>query len=316
MNRKSPRLHLLLMVLIGLFVVVGCSSDSTSSKDLTAGKTAKEIAEASYQKQYDAKNYDMEFIINASMMIMGQTINMDMKGYGSIFLNPLKAKLVMDLTTAGIPVPEMEDGKIRTEQYIITENNGIISYQKQGDQWYKMVLSDTDLNKLMQLNPAENLKLFMDNLKAAEIVGDETVNNVKTVKINLTASGEIFADLLGDVDSFGLGSQIDMLTKEILNNIGDLSFSIWVDKTNLDFIKGTIDLTPVLNNLSTVIASSSFPGMEELTPDERDMMTAMFDSMNMTMEYYIKNIDKAEDFKLPPEAAEATELGALISDVE
>ena len=317
MSTKSPRFYLLLLILIGLLAVAGCSSggsgnsDNNDNNDLTVGKTAAQIAEESYKKQYEAKNYDMDFFIRSSVMIMDEKIVMDIAGYGNMFLDPLKVKLVMEIAAPSAPVPGFEDGTVRTEQYIIAEGDELVSYQSQGDQWFKMAFTDANLKQLMQFNPADNLKLFMDNLKDAAIVGDEIVNGVNTVKIDLTASGDLFKDLMEEMDSLGLGSQIDLLTSDILSGIGDLAFNIWVDKATLDMVKGAVDLTPILQNLSAVMKDSVFPGMETMTPEEMEMILAMFDNMDMSMEYYVMNIDKAQDFSLPPEAADAIDLGAF-----
>jgi len=284
---------LLIVLLVCALVVAGCSSAMPAAKtDLTADKTAQEIVEESFDKWYSLNNYEMDLTTNIKM-IMEETIDMSMSGKAVVFQSPMKMKMVLDAFIPGI------EEEMQIEQYLVQEDQAITVYQSINGQWFKTVIDDPAMAEMMQMDPRDNLKLFMDNLLSAEITGQEKVGEKDTVKIDLVASAEIFDDVLQDVagESLGLGS--DIITSEFFSKIGDMKHTIWIDKATLETVKCYMDLTDNMKNLGSAFAEDSS------TPEE---LTGVFENMEISMEYTIYNQGEAEDFSLPEEAKNAAEM--------
>ena len=285
---------LLIALLISALVLAGCSSAAPAAKtDLTAGKTAQEIVEESFNKLYDLNNYEMDLTTNVKMITDGETMDMSMSGQAVVFQNPMKMKMFLN---AAIPGVEEE---MQLEQYMIQEEQVITMYQNINDQWFKTVIDDPAMAEMMQMDPKENLKLFMDNLVSAEITGQEKVGEKDTVKIDLIASADIFDEVLQDVagESLGLGS--DLIASEFFSKIGDMKYTVWIDKVTLDTVKCYMDLTENMKNLGAAL------GDDSSTPEE---LTGVFKNMEISLGYTIYNQNKAADFSIPEEAKNATEI--------
>lgn len=284
---------LLIALLISALVLAGCSSAAPAIKDLTAGKTAQEIVEETFDKLYDLNNYEMDLTTNVKMITDGETMDMSMSGQAVVFQNPMKMKMLLN---AAIPGVEEE---MQLEQYMIQEEQVITMYQNINDQWFKTVIDDPAMAEMMQMDPKENLKLFMDNLVSVEITGQEKVGEKDTVKIDLIASADIFDDVLQDVagESLGLGS--DLITSEFFSKIGDMKYTVWIDKATLDTVKCYMDLTENMKNLGAAL------GEDSSTPEE---LTGIFENMEISLEYTIYNQNKAADFSIPEETKNAAEM--------
>ncbi len=289
MRTKS---RLLFLVLICTLLLTACSS---GPKDLTAGKTAQQIVEESFNNWYQLNNYDMDMTTKMKMTMGQDTMDMTMTGKATAFQKPMKMKMVMDMNTAFPGMPE----KMTMEQYMVEEENKVILYQKVADQWQKIVVDDPAMAKMMTMDPRDNLKLFMDNLTKAEILGEEKLGEKNTVKIDLVASGKIFNDILQDTAGQSLGLAEGMIGADILSKIGDMKYIIWIDKATLETVKCQMDLTENMRNLGNALADD---------PDMPAEAKEVFKNMEMFMEYTVLNQNTAQDFTIPEEAKNAKEM--------
>lgn len=280
----------LIVLLICTLVLTACSG----TKDLTKGKTAEQIVEESFAKWYKLSNYNLD--LNSKIKIATGDTDMDigMQGKMTVFQNPLKIKMIIDAKIPGF------DEKMQMEQYMIQEDEQRVAiYQHMNDQWQKMTIDDPQFTRMMNMDPRDNLKLFIDNLKKAEILGEEKIGEKNTVKIDLVASGEIFTELLKNTAGNNLGFSADMFNPELLTKIGDIKYLIWVDKATLDTVKCQLDMTENMKNLGNALAED-----QNIPAEVKDA----FQNMEIVMEYTVKNQDKAQDFSIPEEAKNAREI--------
>ncbi|NLI92689.1 MAG: hypothetical protein GX434_10930 [Peptococcaceae bacterium] len=279
-----------LLVLICILIITSCS---TGPKDLTAGKTAQKIVEESFDKWYQLNNYDMDMTTRMKFSTGQDAMDMSMSGKITAFQKPMKMKMAMEAA-----IPGMAD-KMKIEQYMMEQDQKVILYQLLNGQWQKLVINDPAMSKMMTMDPRDNLKLFMDNLSKAELLGEEVIGERKTVKIDLVASGKIFEQILKGTAGNSLGLGTDFLSSDILSKIGDMKYIIWIDKTTLETVKCQMDLSENMRNLGNALAES------QNTPKE---MKEIFKNMEMTVEYTVSNQNKAQDFTIPEEAKNAKEV--------
>jgi hypothetical protein len=282
----------LILVLICTLALTACSS---APQDLTKNKTPEQIVEESFDKLYSLESYDMDLNSKMKMSLGQEVMDMSMSGTITTFQKPLKMKMVMDVAIPGM------DEKMTLEQYMVEEEQKIIIYQHVEGMWQKMTLDDPAMAELMSMDPRDNLKLFMDNLTEAEILGEETIGDKETVKIRIVASGKIFEDIFQDMAGTNLGITDEIFNAELISQIGDMEYLMWVEKTTLETVKCQMDLTENMRNLgNALVGEASEPGMAELKE--------VFANMEMNLEYSVLNQNKVQDFTIPEEAKNAQEI--------
>lgn len=291
----KKRILALTLVLACTLVLSACASGPT---DLTKGKTAQQIVQESFDKWYQLKNYDMDTTTKMKLSMGQDVMDMSMSGKITLFQKPIKMKMLMD-----IAIPGMNE-KMTLEQYMVEENQKVIIYQHIQGQWQKMVVDDPAMMNMMNMDPRDNLKLFMDNLTKAEILGEELIGDKNTLKIDLIASSKIFEQIFNESAGKSLGINNDIFTSDLLTKIGDMKYIIWVDKATLETVKCQMDLTENMKNLGNALVDDGslrdIPNVDELK--------AVFSNMEISMEYTVLNQNTAQDFTIPEDAKNAKEV--------
>jgi len=290
LKNRNRRFGLIFLLVVTLILTTACAS---GPKDLTAGKTPEKIVEESFDKLYQLESYNMDMLTKMKMALGQDTLDMSMSGKITAFQKPLKMKMVMETT-----VPGMTE-KMQIDQYMVEQEQKVMLYQYINGKWQKLVIDDPATVEMISMDPRDNLKLFMDNLVKAEILGEEVVGEKNTVKINLVASSKIFDQLFEETAGNSLGIGDDFLNADILSKIGDMHYTIWVDKATLETVKGEMDLTDNMKNMGQALAE------DPKTPAE---LKQVFQNMEMSMEYTVYNQNSAEDFTVPEEAKSAEEI--------
>jgi len=281
-------------LLIAILLVCGLLVASCGTKDLTKGKTAQEIVEEAQKKMAEVNNYDMNIEMQMKMTPPGEeAVDMNVKGTGTIFQKPMRMKMSMEMN-------DPESGEtITIQQYMEQTDTGMVVYQSVKGQWFKMVFNDPAFAEMMNMDPTKNVKLFIENLKEVNILGEEKIGEKETVKIEVAASSEMYEKIMQELPGMNLNAGQMPFDLGILSKIGDIKCVFWVDKTNLDIIKTAMDMTENMHNLGKALAESGN------LPKEA---TEIFSSMEMSMEYEILNQNTAEEFTIPEEARNAQEI--------
>lgn len=279
-----------LIILSCITFMIACNG----KPDLTEGKTGKQIIKESYQKASELNNYDMTIDMNMEMEPIGQEkLIMSIKGTGTIFLDPMKMKMEMKMDMT------QQEETLNMQQYLEQTNEGAVVYQKADGEWYKIVMEDPSFSELVGMDPVESLKLFMDNLKEVEIIEDEKVNGKDTLKIKLVASEEMYQELMKDNPALSMSGAMPFEMGNVMSEIGDVEYLIWVDKSTLEPVKYYMDLTDNMRNMGKALAKTN------LMPEDA---LKMFESMVLTMDMQLSNLNKAKDFDIPEEAKSAQEI--------
>ncbi|MEL7656235.1 MAG: hypothetical protein AAGU75_10040, partial [Bacillota bacterium] len=189
--------------------------------------------------------------------------------------------------------------KMTIEQYAEQNEQKMAIYQNIENNWQKITFDDPAMMETMYMDPKDNLKLFMDHLVSAEIIGEEKIDGKDALKIKLVASGDIFDQIFQETagDMLGLGN--GLISADVFSQIGDMVYTIWVDKATLDTLKCQMDLSENMRNLGKALAEE--PNMPAEIKD-------IFANAEIFMEYTILNPNNAQDFTIPEEAINAPEM--------
>ncbi len=287
MNKKIVSLMLMLICTMAL---VACS---TGTANVNQEKSPQQIAEESFAKWYGLKSYDMDMTMNMKFSVEDEVLDMSMTGKGTVFQNPMKMKMVMETTIPGM------GQKMTIEQYAEQNEQKMAIYQNIENNWQKITFDDPAMMETMYMDPKDNLKLFMDHLVSAEIIGEEKIDGKDALKIKLVASGDIFDQIFQETagDMLGLGN--GLISADVFSQIGDMVYTIWVDKATLDTLKCQMDLSENMRNLGKALAEE--PNMPAEIKD-------IFANAEVFMEYTISNQNNAQDFTIPEEAMNAPEM--------
>lgn len=282
------------LYLITLLLVIGLFITACGTKDLTKGKTAKEILEASYQKMADINNFDMNIQMKMKMTSPGQEpVHINIKGTATIFQKPMRLKMVLSMNDP------QSDKMLTVEQYLEETKEGMNIYQKMNDQWFKMVFKDDAFTKMINMDPTKSLAVYLENLERAEILNEEKIGEKETVKIEMVVSSKMYDEIMKSIPSGNMMPNQLPLAPGILSQIGDIKGIIWIDKLTLDIVKTSMDMTENIHNLGdALVKNGNFP----------KEAAEVFSSMEMSTEYEIVNQNKAQEFAIPEEALKAQEL--------
>lgn len=282
-----------IVLLISVLVLTACS---TGSANLTPEKSPQQMVEESFDKWYGLKSYDMDMIVNMKISVEEEVLDMSMTGQGTVFQNPMKMKTLMETTVPGM------DQKVTIEQYAVQDEEKMTIYQHIGPIWQKTTIDDPVSMEMLTMDPRDNLKLFVDNLTSAEILGEEKIGDRDALKIKLVASGDIFSQLYQETIGSALGVGHEVINADIISQIGDMVYIIWVDKTTLDILKCQMDLSENMKSLGSALAN------DPNVPDFPAEMIDIFANIEMFMEYTVLNHNNARDFVIPEEALKAPEV--------
>lgn len=277
-----------------LLLIIAFLATACGTTDLTQGKSAQEIIEESYEKQLNIDTYDLDLIMNMKMaMPEGEIMAIAMTGQATVFQKPMEMKMIMEITN-----PEISEPLI-IEQYLEATEQGINIYEHVEEQWSKIVLNDPTLAETVNMDPRQNMELFLKYFNEANILEEEKLRGKDTIKIEMVASSEMYNELMEQIPGLNLNQAGLQFTSDFLSKMGDMKYLAWVDKATLNIIKTSLDLTENMQNMGqALIEQGQLPGE----------LAEMFSSMEMSMTYEILNINQAAAIVIPVEARNALEL--------
>lgn len=276
---------------------------------------AKKILMDSYTKSAEWKNYDGNIVMDMTMPIPGEngeTVSMAMKMnmYMTAFTKPNKIKLTSDMTMdfAGqnIKQPVMD-------MYITIDDDKFVTYMGMYDAngeitWTKSTIEDALLSELASYDIKANLELTEKYTKDVKYFGKYTDENGKTLlRIQNTLSGEIYSELLGKYIEQLAGSTNtqDIMTSEMLKNLGDFKFVLYIDEETGELVKYEMDLSSIYSSMFSGMADS-----EALSAEDKEALSMLKD-IKATMIMNIININQSKDFEIPKEVLDAPEAPAI-----
>lgn len=275
------------ILIFGVLLFLALTGCFNGSESLTAGKTPQEIVSQAYDKFSMLDNYEVSFA--AQMNLTGQNASyMSMTGKITVFINPMKIRIDINSRNS-----KGED--IHMEEYMEKESQQTICYKNINGQWHKYIVSGSAAGETVSADPRNNLKLFVENLSNAEIIGREENGDQNIMKLQLSAPGKIFGQVLkNSLTDSSLGIDSGLVTDDILSGIGDVQYVLWIDEATLDIVSCQLDLTDNLHKFGEALAGNK--------------ITEGFKNMEMSLRYSIFNQNSSQDFTIPEEAKNAKEI--------
>lgn len=270
---------------------------------------AKKVLLDSYAKNYEWENYDMNMLMHMTMPAPDEsgkivethmTMNMDM----TTFMNPIKAKVIANMA---MDMGEMKLNQPVMAMYMTMEDDKLTQYMGmygEGGQitWMKSVVENEMFSDLMDID--KNKELNELSIKEVKYLGNYTVDGKVLQKFENTTSFEGYNEIMGGyMDMLSAsGSDEDMMAAEMLMNMDDIVFLVYVDEASGEIEKYEMDLSALMQNMMKSISESFEAPEEELE---------MLESLKMYIEMKMSNINEAEDFEIPEEALNAP----LVEDI-
>lgn len=273
---------------------------------------AKEILLDAYAKSYAWNNFDakmkMEMAISApdeEGVVQNLSILMDMDM--TAFQDPLKAKASADM--------HIDAGEEKLTQHLMDiyydlDGNKFTMYMgmpnEDGEiEWVKQ----TQENKLFsELNKDNKEKLELDEkaLKEVKYLGKYDEDGKSLLKFETTMSFDAYMDMLqgyGDM-LMSSGKEEDKLAADMLKNIGDITYIVYVDEDTNEIVKYEMDLGSLMGSMFDNISES-----EDMPEEVLEQLKNMKMEMEMHIEYL--NVNEAKDFEIPKEVLKAPEAPAV-----
>lgn len=271
---------------------------------------AKKALLDSYAKNYEWENYDMEMLMHMTMPAPDETgkivethmtMNMDMV----TFMNPMKAKVTAKMA---MDMGEMKLNQPLMEMYMTMKDDKLTQYMGMYGEdgkitWMKSVVENEMFTDLMDIE--KNKELNELSIKDVKYLGNYTVDGKVLQKFENTTSFEAYNEIMGGyMDMLSAsGSNEDMMAAEMLKNMDDIVFLVYIDKASGEIEKYEMDLSSLMKNMMKGISESLEVPKEELE---------MLESLKMYIEMKMLNINEAKDFEIPEEALKAPLVEDLI----
>ncbi len=314
MKKMTKILALMMCVVLSIGCLTGCG-----------GKSEEEVLMSAVTGINNAESCDVEVSMTGKMsMKMGeeaQDLDMKMDMKGTSFQDPLKMKITGSVAAMG--------QSTTMESYIQKENEKYVLYSNVEGTWTKMELGDLDTALSSSGMSSFSNQLSADigkYTKKEEKKEGETTYNVYDYTINgeemksmLEGSTSSVKSMLGDsVDT----KEYEDLMNRVVSSIGNVTLTVYVDVKKQEISRVEYPMTDMMNKMfDEIMKYVKEKALEEATEDEAQEAEEVMDSiemkvsdMNMSVSY--KNVNKAEDFKIPDEALKAESMTDTLSSLE
>ena len=268
---------------------------------------AKEVLLDAYAKSYAWKNFDAKMKMEMSIaapdeegVVQNLSVLMDMEM--TAFQDPLKAKASADmqmgageekLTQHLMDMYYDLDGKKFTMYMGMPNEDGEIEWVKQ-----------TQENEIFETLNKEKLELDKEALKEVKFLGKYDEDGKSLLKLEATMSYDAYLKMLDGYMDMLMSSEKeeDKLAADMLKNIGDMTYIVYVDEESHEIVKYEMNLGSLMGSMfDNLFESEDMP--EEVLEQLKDM------KMEMHIEYL--NVNEAKDFEIPEEVLKAPEAPAV-----
>ncbi len=316
MKKMTKIFAMMMCVVLAIGCLTGCG-----------GKSEEEVLMSAVTGINNAESCEIEIGMSGKMsMKMGeesqdQDLKMDLKG--AMFQDPVKMKITGSVSSMG--------QSALMESYIQKEDEKYVLYMKADGIWTKMELGDLDTALASSGMNSFSNQLSADigqYTKKEEKKEGETTYHVYDYKISgeemkstlegSSSSVKSLLSSLGEVET----KEYEELMNRVVSSIGDVSLTVYVDVKKQEISRVEYPMTDMMNKMfDETMKYAKEKALEEAEGDEAEEVKKMMDSielkvsdMNMTMSY--KNINNAEDFKIPDEALKAKTMSDALSSLE
>lgn len=300
-----------------LVMVIGCLSGC-------GGKTDEALLAGSVKMLNEAKNFDFTSKTTGKMKVtigsMSQDVDLTSEVKGTQFMEPFKAKMTANTTTAGTT--------ITTENYLTKENDKYTAYMKMNNEWSKITIGDleqalaTSGMSSLQEQLSEDVSKYVkkDDIEESDkkyLVYDYTVSGdeVKNMMKGVTSS---MGSILGGGED---GIDMEKIMNDMVKDIGDITMTILIDRESESIYQIRYSMAELMNKIMDSLMKSVAEVVKETAAKEGKgsesdvdvdaMLASMkFETSSMDMVLSYSNMGSAADFEIPKEALEAKEMSA------
>lgn len=304
-------------VMMCLVMVIGCLSGC-------GGKTDEALLAGSVKMLNEAKNFDFTSKTTGKMKVtigsMSQDVDLTSEVKGTQFMEPFKAKMTANTTTAGTT--------ITTENYLTKENDKYTAYMKMNNEWSKITIGDleqalaTSGMSSLQEQLSEDVSKYVkkDDIEESDkkyLVYDYTVSGdeVKNMMKGVTSS---MGSILGGGED---GIDMEKIMNDMVKDIGDITMTILIDRESESIYQIRYSMAELMNKIMDSLMKSVAEVVKETAAKEGKgsesdvdvdaMLASMkFETSSMDMVLSYSNMGSAADFEIPKEALEAKEMSA------
>jgi len=275
MNRLKY-FSILILVCITMLVVSVCSaSKSTAATDTDS----KQMVIAAFEKLNTVKNYHMTMENNYTLTYQGEALNLGVKSEADAQTEPLLVKNNMVFTMEST----WEKKEKRTMQYVEENQGQIVAYSYLNNQWTKQVIT--------QFSPLAAYEDYFKAIKSVTLLKESAKTRVFAVVVESSYLSNELERMMNAV-----GMQKVKLPKGIFKDIGDLSYTVTIDKKTAAITKVNMDLSGLLVSVGNNIVESL-----EL-PDEKKMaISEMLATVKASATIIFSQINRVDGLQIPPE---------------
>lgn len=271
---------------------------------------AKEVLLDAYAKSYAWKNFDAKMKMEMSIaapdeegVVQNLSVLMDMEM--TAFQDPLKAKASADmqmgageekLTQHLMDMYYDLDGKKFTMYMGMPNEDGEIEWVKQ--------TQENEIFETLNKDNKEKLELDKEALKEVKFLGKYDEDGKSLLKLEATMSYDAYLKMLDGYMDMLMSSEKeeDKLAADMLKNIGDMTYIVYVDEESHEIVKYEMNLGSLMGSMfDNLFESEDMP--KEVLEQLKDM------KMEMHIEYL--NVNEAKDFEIPEEVLKAPEAPAV-----
>jgi hypothetical protein len=287
---------------------------------------AKAIYLEAAEKSTSWKNYDVKALLNMSMeapddegRLQSMKMNMDMDM--TVFMDPFKAKIIVDIP---VTVMDTEFMEMMMEMYMVVDEEGYTTYTGTKDYtgeftWFKQTMKDevfTDLLKYSKNTTLPNNELTQKYTKDVKYFGNYTDETGRTLlRLEYTMSGDIYKELFEGYEEAmpEPTNEQEKMTYEAIKvlinaDLGDITFIVYIDEETGEMVKMEMDLASMVKSIVSQM-SLIMGGMPQEVMDILNNLKA-----EMVAEYL--NINEAADFEIPEAALNAPDVTEMLENLE
>ena len=258
------------------------------------GNSPQDKVMAALKNMENAQSVDsqMKMVLEAS--IMGQEMDMTMGVSGSSFNEPMKTKMDVSLDISAQGVSEHQN----TLVYVIQDGDIYNVYTDDGSgslSHVEMNMEEFESSQAGSSNTFANFKMIMNFIKSFQAAGNEEIDGIQTEKFNGVISGSDMKKIMEQtMASSGVDSMTDSMdgiTQQMLEELGDLPVTIWVDTEQMVPLRLEMDMAPMFEKIMERVAEES--GLSNMS----ELMS--FDTIKFTLD--CRNFNNATEFEIPSE---------------
>ncbi len=278
------RIGALTMAAAMTFSLAACGS-----KEKGEDKDAAAVVAAATEKAAAVKSVSTKMLTEIGMKMGGESVNMTMNMDMSMFADPLKAHITMEMTADQNGGQPME-----VEVYMEQAGENYNMYMFDGSQWVATTATESEMGQF-DPNASADLYTYANCAKNFTAAGKEKVGDVEADRYDGTITGKDIDTVLEGNES--MQSFKDMMGTTNFEQMGDiegLKVSIWIDPASGYPVRCQLDMSAFMTDVLTKGAKEA--GMTG------DLGLEVGKAL-VTVDY--SDFDTVEDFEIPAEAKAA-----------